>query len=74
MVPKQLLGVHGLATRQVRLLLYSSESGLTITNTWDALQRLRRVDYPDDTFVTNSYKWLDLAQVVNGSPISVNGQ
>src|SRR5205085_1176166 len=26
---------------------HTDERGLTITNTWDTLERLRRVDYPD---------------------------
>jgi RHS repeat-associated protein len=39
--------------------------GLTITKTWDALARLRRVDYPDGTFVTNIYDKLDLVRVVD---------
>jgi RHS repeat-associated protein len=39
--------------------------GLTTTNTWDNLQRLRRVDYSDGTSVTNEYLDLDLVQVVD---------
>jgi len=42
-----------------------NERGLRITNTWDALQRLRRVDYPDGTFITNYFDKLDLARVVD---------
>lgn len=46
-------------------LVYSHTDplGLTTVNTWDALQRLRRVDYPDGTYVTNTYLNLDLVQV-----------
>jgi len=38
---------------------------LTVTNTWDALQRLRRVDYPGGTFITNCYDKLDLVRAVD---------
>jgi len=44
---------------------HTDERGLTTTNTWDGLERLRRVDYPDGTYITNSYHWLDLVQVVD---------
>jgi RHS repeat-associated protein len=44
---------------------HTDERGLTIINTWDALQRLRRVDYPDGTFITNLYNNLDLCKVVD---------
>jgi RHS repeat-associated protein len=40
-----------------------NERGLAITNTWDGLNRRRRVDYPDGTYITNSYDRLDLVQV-----------
>jgi len=33
----------------------TDERGLTLTNTWDALGRLLRVDYPDGTSVQHSY-------------------
>ena len=36
-----------------------------MTNTWDNLQRLRRIDYPDNTFITNAYAKLDLVQVID---------
>jgi YD repeat-containing protein len=39
--------------------------GLTLINTYDGLQRLRRLDYPDSTFITNSYNALDLVQMVD---------
>ena len=39
--------------------------GLTLVNTWDNLQRLRRADYPDGTFVTNVYDKLDLVRVTD---------
>jgi RHS repeat-associated protein len=41
----------------------TDERGLTTTNTWDGLNRLCRMDYPDGTFVTNSYNRLDVVQV-----------
>ncbi|MBI3851947.1 MAG: RHS repeat-associated core domain-containing protein [Verrucomicrobia bacterium] len=48
-------------------LVYSQtdERGLTITNTWDNLQRLIKVTYPDGTFITNIYNNLDLVRVVD---------
>jgi RHS repeat-associated protein len=39
--------------------------GLSVTNVWDNLNRLRRTTYPDGTFVTNTYDKLDLVQVVD---------
>ena len=46
-------------------LIYShtDDRGLTTVNTWDALNRLVKIYYPDDTFVTNSYDRLDLVQI-----------
>jgi len=48
-------------------LVYShtDERGLTVTFTWDALRRLRRVDFPDGTFITNSYNRLDLVRIID---------
>ncbi len=48
-------------------LVYShiDERGLATTNTWDNLNRLIKTIYPDGTFVTNSYKWLDLVRVLD---------
>lgn len=37
----------------------------TVTYTWDALQRLRRLDFADGTYVTNLYDKLDLVQVTD---------
>jgi RHS repeat-associated protein len=37
--------------------------GLTTTNTWDNLQRLTTLTFPDGTFVSNVYSKLDLVQV-----------
>ena len=37
--------------------------GLTTTNTWDNLQRLTTVTYPDGTLISNVYSKLDLVQV-----------
>jgi RHS repeat-associated protein len=39
--------------------------GLVVTNTWDNLQRLRRIDFPDGTSITNSFQNLDLVQTVD---------
>lgn len=39
---------------------HTNELRLITTLTWDNLLRLRRVDYPDGTFTTNDYTWLDL--------------
>jgi RHS repeat-associated protein len=47
------------------VLTHTDPRGLTTTNTWDALQRLRRVDFPDTTYITNSYTNLDLIKVVD---------
>ena len=44
---------------------HTDERGLTVTNTWDALQHLRKVSYPDGTFITNSYDKLDLVRRVD---------
>lgn len=44
---------------------HTDPRGLTLTFTWDELQRLRRVDHPDGTFVTNSYDKLDLVRVLD---------
>jgi RHS repeat-associated protein len=38
---------------------------LTTTNTWDNLQRLTRLDFPDATSITNTYSKLDLVQTVD---------
>ncbi len=46
------------------LFTHTDARGLTTTNTWDALQRLRRVDFPNG-FVTNTYSKLDLVQTVD---------
>lgn len=42
------------------VLTHTDTRGLRTTNIWDNLQRLRRVDFPDGTFITNSYDKLDL--------------
>ena len=44
---------------------HTDEHGLTVTNTWDALNRLRKVAFPDGTFITNSYDKLDLTRTVD---------
>ena len=47
-------------------LVYShtDERGLATTNTWDALQRIRRIDDVNG-FITNSYDKLDLVKIVD---------
>ncbi len=44
---------------------HTDERGLTTTNTWDGLQRLRRVSFPDGTYITNTYGNLDLVKVID---------
>jgi RHS repeat-associated protein len=39
--------------------------GLTVNCTWDNLQRLRRLDFPDGTSITNSFDKLDLVRVTD---------
>jgi RHS repeat-associated core domain len=39
---------------------HTDERQLRITNLWDKLQRLTRVSYPDNTYVSNLYTSLDL--------------
>ncbi len=39
---------------------HTDERGLTTTNIWDALQRLTSVTYPDGTYTSNQYTYLDL--------------
>ena len=48
-------------------LVYShtDERGLTVTNSWDALERLTNVLYPDGTHITYIYSNLDLAKVID---------
>ena len=60
--------VTGIATNSFTysndlVFTHTDPRGLTATNTWDALQRLTKVDFPDGTFITNSYDQLDLVQV-----------
>jgi RHS repeat-associated protein len=47
------------------MLTHTDPRGLTVSNTWDALNRLRRVDFPDGTFVANVYDKLDLVQSID---------
>ena len=44
---------------------HTDERGVPIINTWDALHQLRRVDYPDGTFITNTYVNLNLTRTVD---------
>ena len=44
---------------------HTDERGLTLTDTWDGLNRLRKVTYPDGTFVTNAYSKLDLVATID---------
>jgi RHS repeat-associated protein len=39
--------------------------GLTMTYSWDSLQRLKRIDFPGDTFISLTYSNLDLVQIVD---------
>ena len=39
--------------------------GLVTSNIWDNLQRLVQTSYPDGTFVSNAYLYLDLVQTVD---------
>ena len=41
----------------------SNHRGLTVTNTWDALNRLTSVWFPDHTYLSNVYDRLDLVAV-----------
>jgi len=47
------------------VLTHTDPLGLTVTNTWDNLQRLLRTDYPDGTSVINTYTNLDLVQTTD---------
>ena len=44
---------------------HTDERGLTITNTWDKLQRLTKVSYPDGASISYLYTNLDLIRVVD---------
>lgn len=44
---------------------HTDERGLTVTNTWDALQRPTKVSYPDGTSESYTYNKLDLAKIVD---------
>jgi len=44
---------------------HTDERGLTVTNTWDALERLTRVAYPDGTSIAYTYSNLDLVRIVD---------
>src|SRR5207245_5833937 len=39
--------------------------GLTVSYAWDNVQHLRRLNFPDGTFVTNVYDKLDLVRVTD---------
>ena len=47
------------------VVLHTDARGLTTSNTWDYLQRLVRVGYPDGTFITNTYARLDLVETMD---------
>ena len=51
------------------VLTHTDERGLTTTNSWDALQRLTKITYPDGTSVsycyTNTSRPLDLVKVTD---------
>jgi RHS repeat-associated protein len=44
---------------------HTDERGLTVTYSWDALERLTNVAYPDGTHISYLYSNLDLVQVVD---------
>ena len=44
---------------------HTDERGLTVTNSWDALERLTNVAYPDGTSISYIYSNLDLVQVMD---------
>lgn len=44
---------------------HTDARGLTLTNEYDALQRLTRVSFPDGTFITNIYDKLDLVRTID---------
>jgi RHS repeat-associated protein len=44
---------------------HTDERGLTVTNSWDVLQRLTKVSYPDGTSESYTYNKLDLAKFVD---------
>ena len=44
---------------------HTDERGLTVINTWDALERLTVVAYPDSTSISYTYSNLDLVQIVD---------
>ena len=44
---------------------HTDERGLTVTNTWDGLNRLVKVAYPDGTYVTNVYDKLDRVRTID---------
>jgi YD repeat-containing protein len=44
---------------------HTDERGLTVTNSWDPLQRLTNVAYPDGTSISYIYTNLDLIRVVD---------
>jgi RHS repeat-associated protein len=47
------------------VLTHTDARGLTTSNTWDNLQRLLRLDYPDGTYISNTYQNLDLVRMVD---------
>jgi len=47
------------------MFTHTDERGLTVSNSWDALQRLTNVAYPDGTSMTYIYANLDLVKVVD---------
>jgi RHS repeat-associated protein len=44
---------------------YTDARGLSVTNTWDNLQRPTQIAYPDGTILSYAYSNLDLVQVVD---------
>jgi len=44
---------------------HTDERGLAVTNSWDPLQRLTKVAYPDGTTISYTYNKLDLAKAID---------
>ena len=79
LVTTNIYGVNGLLAQQIAIgfatnsytytngLIYTltDKRNLTVTNSWDVLQRLTKVSYPDGTSKSYIYNKLDLAKVVD---------
>ncbi|HEX4121704.1 MAG TPA: RHS repeat-associated core domain-containing protein [Verrucomicrobiae bacterium] len=47
------------------VVTHTDALGLTVANTWDNLQRLTSRTYPDGTYTSNQYSYLDLTAIKN---------